>query len=77
MTSLMRADGIRVEAGGRTILDVPSLEVRSGETLVLLGPTGAGKTTLLRVLGFLLRPHPCALPLATKVISREGIHEVA
>jgi tungstate transport system ATP-binding protein len=61
MSTLLRGERLRVEAAGRTILDVPSLEVREGETLVLLGPTGAGKTTLLRVLGFLLEPSAGAL----------------
>jgi putative ABC transport system ATP-binding protein len=33
-----------------------SLEVRSGEVLLLMGPSGSGKTTLLQVLGCLLPP---------------------
>ncbi len=34
--------------GDRTILDQVSLEVRSGETVALIGPSGGGKSTLLR-----------------------------
>jgi putative ABC transport system ATP-binding protein len=32
------------------------LDVRRGETLVLLGPSGSGKSTLLNILGGLDRP---------------------
>jgi polar amino acid transport system ATP-binding protein len=35
---------------GKKILDDVSLEVKSGEIAVLLGPSGVGKSTLLRVL---------------------------
>lgn len=33
-----------------------SLEVRSGEVILILGPSGSGKTTLLSIMGCLLRP---------------------
>lgn len=33
-----------------------SLEVRSGELLMVLGPSGSGKTTLLQIIGALIRP---------------------
>ncbi len=55
-TPLLAATGLRVRAEGRTLLDVPAIEVREGEVLVVLGPTGAGKSTLLRVLALLQRP---------------------
>ncbi|XWN29688.1 MAG: ABC transporter ATP-binding protein [Devosia sp.] len=35
---------------GATVLDKISLDVASGETLVLFGPSGAGKTVLLRAI---------------------------
>jgi tungstate transport system ATP-binding protein len=47
---------VRVERGGRVVLDVPALEVREREVLAIIGPNGAGKSTLLRVLGLLERP---------------------
>jgi len=33
-----------------------SLEVKSGEVLLLMGPSGSGKTTLLSIMGCILRP---------------------
>src|SRR5215470_5864169 len=38
------------------VLDVPMLDVASGETVGFTGPSGAGKTSLLHVLAGLTRP---------------------
>ena len=43
--------------GDRHILKGLSLEVREGETLVLLGRSGSGKTTALRLVNRLLEPN--------------------
>jgi osmoprotectant transport system ATP-binding protein len=42
--------------GARKIIDALSLEIASGETLVLLGESGCGKTTTLRLVNRLLTP---------------------
>ena len=42
--------------GGRTVLDIPDLEIEKEQIYALLGPNGAGKTTLLNILGFLDSP---------------------
>jgi ABC-type sulfate/molybdate transport systems ATPase subunit len=44
---------LRVTAGGRQLVAVPSLDVPAGETLAVLGPNAAGKSTLLRALAHL------------------------
>ena len=44
-----------VDAGGRTLLRVPHLDVAAGTVLAVLGPNGAGKSTLLRALAGLAR----------------------
>lgn len=41
---------LRVLVRGRCVLDVPRVEVATGEFVALMGPNGAGKTTFLRVL---------------------------
>ncbi len=52
----IRVRGLRKSFAGRTVLDGIELDVRSGETLVILGGSGSGKSTLLRCLVGLERP---------------------
>ena len=49
MTALA-ADALRVDVGGRTVLDGLSFSAQRGTTLAVVGPSGSGKTTLLSVL---------------------------
>lgn len=49
-------EGLRKEYGGFTAVAELSLEVRAGETLVLLGTSGCGKTTTLRMINRLIVP---------------------
>ncbi len=41
---------------GKTVLDVPHLDIPSGGICAFVGPNGCGKTTLLSILALLLRP---------------------
>ena len=53
---------VRVESCGKTFadgtraLEPATLDIASGETLVLLGPSGCGKTTMLRIIAGLELP---------------------
>src|SRR5215217_1100387 len=42
--------------GGKTVVDIPSLNIGEGETIGLVGNNGAGKTTLFRMMLDLIRP---------------------
>ena len=50
MTPSIRIRDLRVELGGRSVVDGIDLDVRAGEWLSVIGPNGAGKTTLLRAI---------------------------
>jgi ABC-2 type transport system ATP-binding protein len=41
-------DGLRVERGGKVVLDGLSVQIESGDVTGLLGPSGSGKSTLIR-----------------------------
>jgi zinc transport system ATP-binding protein len=49
-TPLLEVAGLRLDLGGRRILEDVSLTLANGEFLGLIGPNGGGKTSLLRVL---------------------------
>src|SRR5687768_2807126 len=46
----IQVDSVTKVYGNRTILDKVCLDVRDGETLVILGGSGSGKSTLLRLM---------------------------
>ena len=56
MTPAYELTGVQHCYGSRCVVDVPDLQVRTGEILGIVGPSGAGKSTLLRLLNFLEAP---------------------
>ncbi|MHB8772444.1 MAG: ABC transporter ATP-binding protein [Syntrophales bacterium] len=53
---LLRVEDLLVRRGGVPVLDIPALDVFSGQVLALIGPNGAGKSTLMLALAGLLKP---------------------
>ena len=50
MPTAIRVNSVTKVFGTRTVLDAINLDVRQGETLVILGGSGSGKSTLLRLM---------------------------
>jgi phospholipid/cholesterol/gamma-HCH transport system ATP-binding protein len=70
---------LRVAYGDREILHGVSFEVRTGETMVILGGSGSGKSTLLRTLAGLEQPSAGEILIRgedLRTLSREGWHEL-
>lgn len=54
--STLELSGIEVRHSGRTILNIDSLKIPSGQFAGLIGPNGSGKTTLMKVCCGLINP---------------------
>jgi phospholipid/cholesterol/gamma-HCH transport system ATP-binding protein len=54
--AFIRCQGLEKAFGGKPVLRGVSLDVRAGETLVLLGGSGSGKSVFLKHVNGLLRP---------------------
>jgi ATPase subunit of ABC transporter with duplicated ATPase domains len=50
MSGMLQVRGLRVEVGGRTVVEGATFSVRVGEKVGLVGRNGAGKTSMLSVL---------------------------
>lgn len=69
---VLRADGVSHSFGDETVLRGVDLEVRRGETLVLLGANGAGKSVLLSCLAGSRRPSNGAVELRGTPVSERS-----
>src|SRR5918994_2453718 len=61
MTSAIRVQDLRVDRGGRTVLDGLDFTIPRGAVTGLLGPSGCGKTTLIRAIVGVQRVHSGAV----------------
>ncbi len=52
----LRAEGLGLDLGGRTVLRAIDLTARAGEPVAISGPSGSGKTVLLLTLAGLVAP---------------------
>ncbi|CAN5177037.1 ABC transporter ATP-binding protein [soil metagenome] len=69
-TSLMQANGINAGYGSMQVLWGVDLDVRAGESVLLLGANGAGKTTFLKTLVGLIEVRDGGIRLAGKDVTR-------
>ncbi|MBN1533661.1 MAG: ABC transporter ATP-binding protein [Spirochaetes bacterium] len=56
MNTIISAESVGKEYGGRKLFSGVTLRLRRGDSLCLRGPNGSGKTTLLRILSCQLPP---------------------
>jgi heme ABC exporter ATP-binding subunit CcmA len=64
--------GVGRAYGERVVLRDVSVDLPSGQVLVVFGPNGAGKSTLLRILATLLRPHAGEVSVLGHELPGEG-----
>lgn len=76
-SSGLRARGLAVGYGARTVIDGLDLDVPSGRFTAVIGPNGCGKSTLVRTLARTLRPSAGAVELDGERVDRLPTRAVA
>src|SRR3954465_12358915 len=69
----LRVEGLSKTFGTKTVLRNVDLEVRKGETVVVIGASGSGKTTLLRCISHLELPSAGVVDVGGKPVGRVNI----
>jgi phospholipid/cholesterol/gamma-HCH transport system ATP-binding protein len=67
---LIRFEGVTKKFGAQTVLDSVTLDIREGETLVIIGRSGCGKSVLLKCVIGLMRPDAGRILVGGRDISR-------
>jgi len=73
---IVRVRGVRMSYDGRPILKGVDLEVRKGETLVIMGGSGHGKSTMLRLLIGAEKPDAGTIEIFGKEITKLSEQEL-
>jgi multiple sugar transport system ATP-binding protein len=68
----LQLENLSKRFGGKAVLNDVSLELRSGECLVVFGPSGCGKTTLLRLVAGILEPDAGDVLIDGQSVSDQG-----
>jgi len=60
---MLKIKNLTVVFNGKAVLNDFNLEVKKGETVVIIGPSGTGKSTLLRCINYLDKPQKGTIEL--------------
>jgi polar amino acid transport system ATP-binding protein len=72
-TPALHVEGLTKTFGAKTVLRDVDLEVRRGETVVIIGASGSGKTTLLRCISHLEAPSAGTVEVDGRPIGRVAV----
>jgi phospholipid/cholesterol/gamma-HCH transport system ATP-binding protein len=67
---MIRIAGLRKSFGPKTVLDGVDLEIRTGETMVVIGQSGSGKSVLLKLLIGILAPDGGTIEIDGQEVTR-------
>jgi phospholipid/cholesterol/gamma-HCH transport system ATP-binding protein len=76
MRPIVELQDVILRFGGEAVLNRLSLEVSTGQRLVIMGPSGTGKSTLLRVLVGTLQPDRGSVYINGRDIMRISLREL-
>ncbi len=73
----IKAENVKVEIGGKKLLEDVSFEAKAGEVIAVLGANGAGKSTLLKVLTGEIKPQKGEISFGNKNLNDWDFNELA